>query len=148
MASENNEGTTPKAPYYVDAFVGQKIRTRRVSLGLTQQDLATALGITFQQVQKYENGKNRVSASTLFRLSFALGVGVSHFFDGLPEEPDENVPVPSSLPTNLEPSQKRELLEFIRAFSRIHQPRMRGLIVDMVKELAEDPKMSDISGEQ
>jgi transcriptional regulator with XRE-family HTH domain len=72
-------GTTP-----VDAHIGQKMRTRRTLLGLSQTELADAAGISFQQVQKYENGKNRVGASRLQQFSQALGVPPSYFFEGAP----------------------------------------------------------------
>jgi transcriptional regulator with XRE-family HTH domain len=68
----------------VDTHVGQKIRARRTLLGLSQTDLANAAGITFQQVQKYEKGTNRVGAGRLQQFSEALGVPPSYFFDGLP----------------------------------------------------------------
>jgi transcriptional regulator with XRE-family HTH domain len=78
-ASINRRGTTA-----VDTHVGQKIRTRRNLLGLSQTELADAAGITFQQIQKYEKGVNRVGASRLQQFSEALGVPPSYFFDGLP----------------------------------------------------------------
>ena len=78
-ASINRRGATP-----VDAHIGQKIRTRRNLLGLTQTELADSAGITFQQVQKYEKGTNRVGASRLQQFSEALGVPPSYFFEGLP----------------------------------------------------------------
>ena len=77
--SINRRGTTA-----VDTHVGQKIRARRIFLNMTQTDLANAAGITFQQIQKYEKGTNRVGASRLQQFSQALGVPPSYFFDGLP----------------------------------------------------------------
>lgn len=71
-------------PDPVDIHVGKRIRQRRLSLGMNQTDLGVALGLSFQQVQKYEHGANRVSAPALYRLSNTLGVPVSFFFDGLP----------------------------------------------------------------
>ena len=78
-ASINRRGTTP-----VDTHIGQRIRARRTLLGLSQTDLAHAAGISFQQVQKYENGTNRVGASRLQQFSEALGVPPSYFFEGAP----------------------------------------------------------------
>ena len=79
-ASKNrSRGATP-----VDAHIGQKIRTRRNLLGLSQTELANAAGITFQQIQKYEKGANRVGASRLQQFSEALGVPPSYFFEGVP----------------------------------------------------------------
>jgi transcriptional regulator with XRE-family HTH domain len=78
-SKHRSRGATP-----VDAHIGQKIRTRRNLLGLSQTDLADAAGITFQQIQKYEKGANRVGASRLQQFSEALGVPPSYFFEGLP----------------------------------------------------------------
>lgn len=78
-ASINRRGTTA-----VDTHIGQKIRARRTLLGLSQTDLANAAGITFQQIQKYERGVNRVGAGRLQQFSEALGVPASYFFDGAP----------------------------------------------------------------
>lgn len=69
----------------VDKHVGEKVRLRRLALGLTQSDLAKTLGLTFQQVQKYEKGTNRVSASKLFETARGLHVPIAFFFEGLPE---------------------------------------------------------------
>lgn len=71
----------------VDAHVGKRIRHRRWMIGMTQQQLAGKVGIKFQQIQKYETGMNRVSASRLWDISDALGVGISFFFEGLDEAP-------------------------------------------------------------
>ncbi len=73
-------------PHPVDVHVGARVRQRRVLQGMTQTDLANALGLTFQQVQKYENGRNRISASRLFELSQVLDVPIQYFFDDMPPE--------------------------------------------------------------
>jgi transcriptional regulator with XRE-family HTH domain len=74
----------PKIPntHRIDALVGDRLRARRMMLGISQLDLAEALGISFQQVQKYENGKNRISASRLFEIAAALDISISYFFEG------------------------------------------------------------------
>ena len=77
-------GVRRKRSSPVDAHVGSRIRLRRVNLGMSQKQLGTALGLTFQQVQKYERGVNRVSASKLYSLSQTLGVSVSFFFENMP----------------------------------------------------------------
>lgn len=74
----------------IDSHVGQRLRIRRTLLGMSQEKLGDAIGLTFQQVQKYERGSNRISAGTLFRLSQILEVPVSFFFDGLPSEVAES----------------------------------------------------------
>lgn len=70
----------------VDAFVGSRVRIRRMTLGISQEQLGTALGLTFQQIQKYEKGQNRIGAGRLFRISQILSVPVQFFYEGLPSE--------------------------------------------------------------
>jgi len=72
-----------KAPDFVDRYVGRRIRVRRLALGMSQEKLASSLGLTFQQVQKYEMGTNRVGAGRLFLISRTLDVSIGYFFDGL-----------------------------------------------------------------
>src|SRR6202050_4784117 len=76
--------TSRRGPTAVDTHVGQKIRSRRIFLGMSQTEVADAIGITFQQVQKYERGANRVGASRLQQISDALGVSPFYFFEGAP----------------------------------------------------------------
>ncbi len=75
---------TKGGPDAIDAHVGSRIRARRIGLQMSQARLGQALGVTFQQVQKYENGSNRVGASTLFRVATALGMSLDYFFEDLP----------------------------------------------------------------
>lgn len=77
-----------RQPNEVDLHVGQRLRARRRQIGMVQEGLASALGLTFQQVQKYERGANRISASKLYDAARALGVPVSYFFEGLPDPTD------------------------------------------------------------
>ena len=79
------------APHPTDLHVGKRLRNRRYILGLTQKDIADALGIKFQQVQKYETGANRISASRLHQSAQALGVPASYFFDGLDADPHDDL---------------------------------------------------------
>ena len=133
----------------VDAHVGGRIRLRRTLLGLTQERLGDALGLTFQQVQKYERGVNRVGASRLFDISRVLDVPISYFFDDMPEGMSET---PISGPRGRvygfaeqqEPFNagvddqltKRETLELVRAYYRITDPAMRKRMFDLMKSLA------------
>ncbi len=80
----------------VDLHVGQRLRRRRRLLGLTQQQLADAIGVRFQQIQKYECGANRMTAGRLYELSRALDIGVQYFFDGIPVPEDNRPPVAMS----------------------------------------------------
>lgn len=92
-----------KTPHPVDVYVGARIAARRIALGLNQSDLGRALGLTFQQIQKYEKGANRVSASKLHATAAYLGVSISHFFEGLPDLVDDGAEasVPSFWTTKL-----------------------------------------------
>lgn len=131
---------SPRKSNPVDVHVGARVRVRRMMLGLSQEKLGEKLGLTFQQVQKYERGTNRVGASRLFDLARVLGVPIQFFFDemtnelsaaaatGFAERPTEN-PLSEYLST-------RDGLELNRAFARITDPKVRKSIVDLVRSLA------------
>jgi transcriptional regulator with XRE-family HTH domain len=123
----------------VDAHVGQRIRARRVVMGFSQEKLANALGLTFQQVQKYEKGANRVGASRLFDLARVLEVPVAYFFDGLPSaRPDNAADIPGW--PMAEAGLKRETLDLLRAYNSISDPVVRRRVFDLARTLAEtDP---------
>jgi transcriptional regulator with XRE-family HTH domain len=126
-ASINIRSATP-----VDVHIGQKIKTRRNLLGLSQTELADAAGITFQQVQKYEKGVNRVGAGRLQQFSEALGVPPSYFFEGAPSA-GKKVPAPreGELPENTIVSflGTREGAALVRAFMAVkHKPIRRNVI--------------------
>ncbi len=113
-------------PHRVDVHVGQRIRQRRWLTGMTQQKLAELVGIKFQQIQKYETGANRVSASRLWDIADALGVDVSFFFEGLQSEEDqkakeavENVPV--------DVMGDKEAMDLIRSYYSIPEDQRRRL---------------------
>ena len=112
----------------VDDHVGERIRERRTMMGLTQENLANALSISYQQVQKYERGTNRVSASRLWDLAAALGVPVSYFFDGLDAESQAEALAEyeggnSAFDDDL--MGRRETLELVRAYYTISDPAVR-----------------------
>ncbi|MEQ9174681.1 MAG: helix-turn-helix transcriptional regulator [Alphaproteobacteria bacterium] len=127
----------------VDAHVGQRLRQRRTLMGLTQERLAEALGLTFQQVQKYERGANRVGASRLFDLSRVLCVEVGYFFEGLGDGGAATAGglaeerAPSLAP---DPMARRETLELVRAYYRITDPALRRQVFDLAKALARSSK--------
>jgi transcriptional regulator with XRE-family HTH domain len=122
----------------VDAHIGQKIRTRRTLLGLSQTELADVAGITFQQVQKYEKGTNRVGASRLQQFSQALGVPPSYFFDGLP-----TVGKKLSVPQEGELSEgsivsflgTREGAELVRGFLAIKDKSIRQNLIGLINTI-------------
>ncbi|MCA8907854.1 MAG: helix-turn-helix transcriptional regulator [Rhodospirillaceae bacterium] len=118
-------------PDPVDVFVGSKIRERRLVLGMSQEALGDRLQISFQQLQKYERGANRVSASTLHRLTQILDAPVSYFFDGVPGDRPSDIVAQS---TSRMP--KREELELMRDFSQIDDRRLRDRIRQLVAAIA------------
>ena len=133
-------------PSPIDVHVGSRIRLRRTLLGMSQERLGEALGLTFQQVQKYERGVNRVGASRLFDLARVLDVPISFFFDDMPEplareygngavrravgfaEPQEGF--------DDDTLHRRETLELVRAYYRITDPAVRKRVFDLIKSLA------------
>ena len=123
----------------VDAHVGNRVRIRRALLGMTQEKLADAIGLAFQQIQKYDRGANRISASRLFDIASVLEVPVSFFFEDLPEDLASLAPGispgPVSIPPRSEgdPLARRETLELVRAYYRISDPRVRKTLVDLIR---------------
>jgi len=129
-------------PNPVDVHVGSRVRLRRTLLGMSQEKLGEAIGLTFQQVQKYERGANRVGASRLFDLSRVLDVPVGFFFDEMPDEVAASSPAQSSAgyvprpEQELDPMVKRETLELVRAYYKIEEPGVRKRLFEMTKALA------------
>ena len=120
----------------VDAFVGERIRDRRTNLGLTQERLAGSLQISYQQVQKYETGANRISAGRLFELARLLNVNVGYFFEGL----DENSPVQP-----MEHGGKnRSTIELVRNFATIKDSAVRAAVSGLVKSISNPRSDSDV----
>ena len=119
----------------VDAHVGQRIRHRRWMLGITQQQLGDAVGIKFQQIQKYETGMNRVSASRLWDISKALDVPISFFFEGLDSEVDIDRAIEGhDMPTDV--MADREALELLRSYYAIPEAQRRRLY-DLARVLSD-----------
>lgn len=118
----------------VDTHVGTRVRLRRTLLGMSQEKLGEAIGLTFQQVQKYERGGNRISASRLWDLSRVLDVPVSFFFDGMGDAP--SIPSPMPEKGGPDPMAKRETLELVRAYYRIADPVVRRRFFDLAKAVA------------
>lgn len=135
-----------KVPNPIDRHVGSRVRMRRVILGMSQEKLGEALGLTFQQVQKYEKGANRIGASRLQQISRTLDVPPSYFFEGAPSfENGSNVASNQSSVAEDAPStyvadflSTSEGLHLNMAFARIHDPKIRKRIIDLVTALAGD----------
>jgi transcriptional regulator with XRE-family HTH domain len=115
----------------IDLHLGKRLRRRRRLLGLTQQQLAVAVGVRFQQIQKYECGANRISAARLWQLSEALEVPVSYFFDGLAES-EQRAGEPSE--GGGEMFARKETLDLIRAYYQLGE-RPRRRLLDLAKSL-------------
>ncbi len=132
-------------PSPIDVHVGARIRLRRTLLGMSQERLGEALGLTFQQVQKYERGVNRVGASRLFDLSRVLDVPISFFFDDMPDSLTASFGGQSGRRSaNFTDSQegfgddtlnRRETLELVRAYYRITDPAIRKRVFDLIKSM-------------
>jgi transcriptional regulator with XRE-family HTH domain len=137
-----------RKPNPIDAHVGTRVRLRRMLLGMSQEKLGEHLGLTFQQVQKYEKGVNRIGASRLFDLSRVLGVPVQFFYDEAPTDIAETAPVPgfAERPTEtyvIEFLSTREGLELNKAFVKITDPRVRRSVVELVRALGGDDDAAD-----
>jgi transcriptional regulator with XRE-family HTH domain len=130
-----------KKPNPTDIYVGSRIRLRRNTLGMSQEKLGENLGITFQQIQKYEKGTNRVGASRLQAIATILGVPVAFFFEDLPgQETTANRGFAEDAPTAfaIEFCTSAEGLQLNRAFVRISDVKVRRKIIDLVKALSAD----------
>jgi transcriptional regulator with XRE-family HTH domain len=128
-----------KAPNPIDKHVGSRVRMRRMMLSMSQEKLGDALGLTFQQVQKYEKGTNRIGASRLQQISNILQVPVAFFFEGAPDitggraPGSKDAPSPTYVADFLATS---DGLALTKAFMRIPDPKLRRRIVDLVEQIA------------
>jgi len=134
-------GGRPKidTPSPVDVHVGSRVRLRRTLLGMSQEKLGNAIGLTFQQVQKYERGANRIGASRLFDLSRVLDVPVAFFFEEMAAGGSERHAAPVGTSTeshDSDPMAKRETLELVRAYYRIPDATLRRRLFDLAKAMA------------
>lgn len=136
-----------KAPNPIDRHVGSRVRMRRILLGMSQEKLGEALGLTFQQIQKYEKGTNRIGASRLQQISRTLNVPPAFFFDGAPvhdiagsENGTDHLAVAESHNSNfvLDFVATAEGLHLNKAFARIRDQKVRRRIIDLVESLASE----------
>ncbi len=144
VAPKISSGKTRRDP--IDSHVGSRVRLRRTLLGMSQEKLGQAVGITFQQIQKYERGLNRIGSSRLYQFAQVLDVPVSFFFENLPSD---GAPLPGSAslaepggaPPPLEDDNfsRRETLELVRAFYRIGDRNTRRRIYELIKAVAGEP---------
>ena len=124
-------------PNPIDKHVGSRVRMRRTMLGLTQEKIADALGLTFQQVQKYEKGTNRISASRLHQLAGILQVPIPHFYEGAPSQSRSGGKAECPNYVN-EFLATHDGLTLTKAFMRIKDAKLRRLVVRLVELIAGD----------
>ncbi|MGO9174333.1 MAG: helix-turn-helix domain-containing protein [Rhodomicrobium sp.] len=145
MLADNDEiyETSGRKPNPVDIHVGSRVRYRRMIVGMSQEKLGEKMNLTFQQIQKYEKGTNRIGASRLFQLSKILDVPVGYFF----EDAFASSASSHTMQGLHEPAQEGYLLDFLnsregldlnRAFAKIHDPKVRRRVIDLVRALSEE----------
>ena len=127
-----------KIPNPVDVHVGSRVRLRRLLIGMSQDKLGEELGVTFQQVQKYERGANRIGASRLFNISRVLGVPVDFFFDGIEGTAASGFSENDQTPLVNEFINSPEGVALAAAFSRISDNTVRRRVLELVRALADD----------
>ena len=139
--TKSGHGRGTRIPSPVDVHVGARLRVRRTLLGMSQTALGEAIGLSFQQMQKYERGANRISASRLFALSRVLDVPIAYFFDDMPTAVEASSPTlgggkakkPPSY--ELDPMARRETLQLVRAYYKISDPEIRKWPYELAKTL-------------
>lgn len=134
----------------VDIHVGKKLRSRRTMLGRSQEEIGSAVGITFQQVQKYERGMNRIGASRLFEFSNLLGVSVAYFFEGLEYNNLENSGILSLAESDAPPFEhenmdNKEILSLVKAYCNV-SPQIRKKVLSLLKSLSNEKESDEDSG--
>jgi len=129
-------------PDPVDIYVGSRLRMRRLMLGLSQEKLASAIGLTFQQIQKYEKGTNRIGASRLFQLANALSTNVQYFYENIQSADRDNEDAREVLTLLASPDGMR----LCQYFSEINNAQVRRKLLDLVQTLAEQQTVSSNSG--
>ncbi len=146
MSNRPRRKRTPSAFNPIDVHVGTRLRARRTLLGLSQTVLANSIGLTFQQLQKYESGHDRISASRLYDLSQILDVDIDYFFDEMDQATQKASPAqisqrnPDPFPKRPAKSDnpliKRETLELVRAYYKIHDPKIRSHVRRLFKSVS------------
>lgn len=126
---------SPREPNAVDRHVGMRLRLRRQLMKISQEELANSAGITFQQVQKYERGANRVGAGRLYRFAQVLEAPVTYFFEGLPESAETTAPAGTEVQELIS---SPDGVALASAFARIQDPKVRKRMLELARTLAEE----------
>ena len=139
--SDSDEGGSGRrskdgTPHPIDVHVGSRVKLRRNYLGMSQEKLGKAIGLTFQQVQKYEKGTNRVGASRLFELSQVLNVPISYFYEGAPASGPVGGLTEEGEKYDADPMSRRETIDLIRAYYAIDDATVRRRVLDLVRSMA------------
>lgn len=137
------------APHPVDSHVGARVKSRRLMLGMSQEELAKSVGLTFQQIQKYERGANRISASRLTEIAKAMKTPIDFFFAGIGTLASEASSAPRGKAglrgvsdvkqaafDDLDSMTKKDVLDLVRAYERITSPALKKQLVEMAKTMA------------
>ena len=139
-----------RSPNPIDVHVGLQVRLRRKALKISQEKLADALGLTFQQVQKYERGANRISASKLYEIARALRVSIAWFFEGLSDptaEPADGDGAVEAAPFARSFLMSQEGVDLANLFPRLPQRRVRRRLVELVRSLVEEGEAEPVVAE-
>jgi transcriptional regulator with XRE-family HTH domain len=127
----------PKTLTDIDRRLGERMRERRLALGLTQTDIARALGVSFQQVQKFEKGRNRINAVQLGKIAERLGLSMGEFYGDASPQPGFAEPSQTPLgPAASDPARTAETMALVEAFLRIGDPAVRRALVDLARQIA------------
>jgi transcriptional regulator with XRE-family HTH domain len=147
--TENPRPSSP-TPDPIDTAIGSRLRLRRLAMGFSQETLARALGITFQQIQKYERGTNRIFASRLFHLAQVLRVPVGYFFQGIPVEDETRPPEAAGCDGGAGADDqvgallgKSDTLKLIQAYNRISDPSVRRQIYALVRTVGDQEQLAE-----
>lgn len=159
QTSSNSESRAPQkrtrgTPTDVDKHVGKRLKIRRNLMGMSQDDLAQEIGVTFQQIQKYEHGTNRISAGKLYEFADIMNVGIGFFFEGLdqlfsPEHTGKADHVSDQAQqgfTKKDESylEQKETLDLIRAYYAISDEKVRTRLLQFIRSIADSPKSDDV----
>jgi len=136
-----------EVPDPIDTHVGQRLKARRVGLRISQSEIGKALDVTFQQIQKYENGANRIGASNLYRLAQALNVEVSYFFEDLPSATKiKSLSDQPAASFEHDPMTQPESIKLVHNYFRIFSPGVRGRVFQLVKSIADAEALVEQDG--
>ena len=148
MRTMKKKGASKGTADPIDRYVGSRVRVRRLGLGMSQTKLGQAIGVTFQQVQKYESGANRVGASNLYKMAKALGVDVGFFYDGMPQGAAKGKgkgirgrPARAAVEIAGDPTRSREIITLMHNYARIAHPRLQKRVFELVKSMANSPQL-------